>query len=651
MLTEEQEEIISAVIQPLFQYLEHEVIVDLANRIKESLSYTRTAELQAIAMRELGYSPAKIRSEAMKLLKADEEFRKMVALNTLEHKRTVKKMLQEIQKEAYKVNSEIMSSTGNMSYADDLSVWKDAGKTLTDDSYLSQLVKAFAKQTEGELKNLTQTTGFKTMSGFESMENLYRRELDKALIKVCSGTFSKEKVIKDTVHELAQSGLRTIDFESGYSMQLDTAVRLAIRTGCHQLAGKVQDENIKQTGENLVYVSKHWGARNTGEGVANHEQWQGKVYYIKDGTDYSEEAKRIGQERIVNLWYATGYSADGAHENDPLGMYGYNCRHRHYVWFLGISSIPNEQEQPKPVTIDGKTYDYYAVTQKMRSMERSVRALKREKEALGKLGMDTKEIDVKIKRKVEEYQSFCEKCNVKEKTERMRYECGTSDLKKTKAWKKFGESVAENQGLTAKTDGSTMKVEGETMSLEYQRYGRNKETLVNNTYIESGEYRNKFDKISDNKNISRVLYSKAKEMLQHRSGTMYEDMYWIDGDTGEVIASALEEEEPSAVVYTDKIKKKIAGKKNLITMHTHPSSMPPSVADFNSNLEHGYATSLVICHDGTVYGYTSKQKVENGLYILYINRYIKEGYTDRIAQLMALEKLKENYEIDFWEVE
>lgn len=121
--------------------------------------------------------------------------------------------------------------------------------------------------------------------------------------------------------------------------------------------------------------------------------------------------------------------------------------------------------------------------------------------------------------------------------------------------------------------------------------------------------------------------------------------------TGEVIASALEEEEPSAVVYTDKIKKKIAGKKNLITMHTHPSSMPPSVADFNSNLEHGYATSLVICHDGTVYGYTSKQKVENGLYILYINRYIKEGYTDKIAQLMALEKLKENYEIDFWEVE
>lgn len=650
MLSEEQLEVISATLQPLFQYLEHEVIVDLANRIQESTSYMRTAELQAIAMRELGYSPARIRKEAMKLIKADPEFRKAVARNTLQHKRKVRKLLEEIRKDAYKANDDIMAAASDMSYANDLSIWKEAGKALTDDSYLSKMVEGFATQTAGELKNLTQTTGFKTMSGYESIENLYQKELDKALIKICSGTFSKERVIKELVHDLAKSGLRTIDFASGYSMQLDTAVRLAIRTGVHQLSGKITDENIRQTGENLVYVSKHWGARNTGIGHANHEQWQGKVYFIKAGIDYSEEAKRIGQDYITDLWYATGYSVDGAHENDPLGLDGYNCRHKRRAWFLGISSLPDEQEEPKPVTFNGKTYDYYAISQKMRSMERAVRALKREKEALGKLGMDTKEIDVKIKRKVEEYKYFCEKCNVKEKTERMRYECGTSDLKKTKAWNGFEVSAEDNKGLTIETDRSIIKAKGEIMSLEYQRYGRNKETLVNNTYIESGEYRNKFDKISDNKNVNRILYAKAKEMLQHRSGTMYEDMYWIDGDTGEVVASALDEKEPSAVAYTDKIKRKIADKKNLITMHTHPSSMPPSVADFNSNLEHKYTKSLVICHDGTVYAYTSKQKIENDLYVLYINRYIREGYVDKTAQLMALEKLKENYEIDFWEV-
>ena len=159
--------------------------------------------------------------------------------------------------------------------------WKSAGKELKDNSFLQQLVDSFAAQTAGEFKNMTQTTGFKVMSGYEGIENAYRRELDKAVIKICSGTFSQDKVVRDVVHDLAQSGLRSIDFASGYSMQLDTAARLAIRTGCHQLAGKVQDKNIEQTGENLVYVSKHWGARNTGTGHANHEQWQGRVYFIQ----------------------------------------------------------------------------------------------------------------------------------------------------------------------------------------------------------------------------------------------------------------------------------------------------------------------------------------------------------------------------------
>lgn len=457
MLSEEQLEIISETITPLFQYLEKEVIADIARRIAKTLTYSRTAELQAIAMMKLGYSLARIRKEAMKMLNADPDFRKAVAKNTLEYKREVRKIINDITRAAYKANEEIIAGAGNMSWANDLSVWKEAGKELTDNSYLKELMDAFTAQTNGELKNMTQTTGFKTMSGYEGIENAYRRELDKAVIKICSGTFSQDKVVRDVVHDLAQSGLRSIDFASGYSMQLDTAARLAVRTGCHQLAGKMQDENIKQTGENLVYVSKHWGARNTGTGHANHEQWQGRVYFIKEGKDYSEEAKRIGQDYITDLWRATGYSVDGAHESDPTGLYGYNCRHRHYVWFEGASSLPKEQAEPKPVTIDGKTYDYYAMTQKMRAMERNIRALKREKEAEEALGNDTRELQVKIKEKTAKYKEFCKMCGVPEETSWLRYECGTADLKKTKAWKKYTDITYESE-LRANTLSASDKI-------------------------------------------------------------------------------------------------------------------------------------------------------------------------------------------------
>ena len=461
MLSDEQLEIIADTIRPLFQYLEEEVIRDIARRIKKTMTYTRTAELQALSMKKLGYSPARIRKEAMKILNADPEYRKQVARNTLEYKREIRDMIRVIVKEAVKAGNEIVANAGNMAWINDLSVWRDAGKTLADNSYLSQLVQAFSDQTAVGLKNMTRTTGFKAMSGFESVENAYQNELDKAVIKICSGTFSQDKVLRDTVHNLAQSGLRSVDYASGRTMQLDTAARLAIRTGCHQLAGKVMDRNLEQTGENLVYVDRHNGARNTGTGHENHEQWQGKVYYIKPGHDYTEEAKRIGQKEITDLWEATGYSVDGAHENDPLGLYGYNCRHHDHPWFEGVSTFPKSQPQPGPITINGKTYDYYAMTQKMRAMERNIRALKREKEALTALGMDTDEIKTKISTKTKEYKEFCNTCGVPAATTKLRYENGTSDLKKTEAWKDFEAAKEQSEkSVDEETDGGTLRFKG-----------------------------------------------------------------------------------------------------------------------------------------------------------------------------------------------
>lgn len=188
------------------------------------------------------------------------------------------------------------------------------------------------------------------------------------------------------------------------------------------------------------------------------------------------------------------------------------------------------------------------------------------------------------------------------------------------------------------------------MSLEYQRYGRNKQTLINSTYINSGEYRNKFDKITDNKDVSRVLYSKAKEMLNHRSGTLIEDMYWIDGDTGKVVASILNETIESGILYTAQVKNAIQGKNNIISLHTHPSSMPPSIEDINSAFSNGYMLGLAICHDGTVYAYTSQEHVRAKIYDLYVQGFMETLRNEKEAQLKALEKLKKSFKINFWEV-
>lgn len=188
------------------------------------------------------------------------------------------------------------------------------------------------------------------------------------------------------------------------------------------------------------------------------------------------------------------------------------------------------------------------------------------------------------------------------------------------------------------------------VALEYQRYGRNKDTLVNKTYIESGEYRRKFDVLSENSEVNRSLYDCAKKALKHRSGTMLEDMYWIDGRNGKILYSVEDSSKESVVLYTPAIWTVIEKNDDIVALHTHPSSMPPSAADFNACFRNGYKFGVVACHNGKVFVYSSAQEISEKLYDLIICDLVSRGLEEYDAQIKALERLKQNYDIDFREV-
>ena len=188
------------------------------------------------------------------------------------------------------------------------------------------------------------------------------------------------------------------------------------------------------------------------------------------------------------------------------------------------------------------------------------------------------------------------------------------------------------------------------LALENQRYGRNKDTLVNKTYIDGGEYKRKFDNATDNPNVNKALYDCAKRALKHRSGTALEDMYWLDAETGKIVFAVTDSTDDRAIIYTDKLRKAIKGRESMITIHTHPSSMPPSIDDFNSSYKNGYKEGFIACHNGKVFRYSSEQEVSKTLYNLYINEFMDNGLNEYDAQLKALYKIKENHAISFSEV-
>lgn len=194
----------------------------------------------------------------------------------------------------------------------------------------------------------------------------------------------------------------------------------------------------------------------------------------------------------------------------------------------------------------------------------------------------------------------------------------------------------------------------ENNELEVQRQGRNKDTTINRTYIESSEYRKKFDHISDADDLNRLIYQLSKRMLHHRTGTTFEDMYWIDIDTLEVVAEEVDGRIEKEINYSRNTKNVVLkykqSDKNLLTIHSHPNSFPPSIVDFNSNFDNDYGIGLVICHNGKIYMYSSNECISEDYYNLVVADYLQKEYNDIEAQLNALDEIKKNFNISIKEV-
>ena len=141
-------------------------------------------------------------------------------------------------------------------------------------------------------------------------------------------------------------------------------------------------------------------------------------------------------------------------------------------------------------------------------------------------------------------------------------------------------------------------------------------------------------------------------MLKHRSGTTLEDMYWIDSESGNVVAQEINGQKERLVDYSANTRKTVDSyhNKTLIAIHSHPSSMPPSISDFNSCFQNQYKCGYIACHNGKVFAYTSNEEVSEKLYSMYVEKFIKNGLSEYEAQISTIYKLMNNYKIDFWEV-
>ena len=152
-----------------------------------------------------------------------------------------------------------------------------------------------------------------------------------------------------------------------------------------------------------------------------------------------------------------------------------------------------------------------------------------------------------------------------------------------------------------------------------QEYGiRYGEDAINAdmVYINSDNFARKFNNITDNEIVNKTLLECSRKAIEHRNGTLYEDMYLIDGRTGKILAKQLDTKSEQGISYSDEMNNAIA-KANfenipIVAFHSHPEGYPPSVDDFNSAYVHNYSLGVVVGHNGQIYSYEKpNQKIEN----------------------------------------
>lgn len=286
-----------------------------------------------------------------------------------------------------------------------------AGVTKPQTLVGAATIDAIHRQTGRELLNLTQSMGFLVDGGRTMLPpaKAYQWALNNAEMQIQSGAISYNQAIKRAIMQLADSGIRIVNYESGHRDHIDVAARRAVMTGVSQICAKYTEQSAEYLNTPYFEVSAHIGARDKGKGWANHREWQGKVYSTRDHDKYPNIYDVCGLGRVD-------------------GLEGANCRHIRTAFVDGVMERTYTDKQlshiddGRDANFEGRHYSAYEATQKQRQIERTVRKLERRKTAFEAQG-NTEEAQaakIKIRRLRKEYKAFSTAADLPLQTERMK---------------------------------------------------------------------------------------------------------------------------------------------------------------------------------------------------------------------------------------
>lgn len=380
-MREDYKKQLSDQIEKRFLDLEQMILEDIVRRIKKAGKITSTADWQINRLQIIGYS--------------SEDIEKMIKTTLNLSYPEVFELYDKVIDWEYVRNKDIYEQV-NAEYI-----------PYEDNKELQQLADGFIQQSNDDLRNVTKSMGFYVDYGggrlvMTPLSDIYQGYLDKAITGVVYGAFDYNTMIRKVVTQLTNSGLRSIDYASGWHSRVDVAARRAVMTGASQLTGKITEMNAEKLGTEHFEVAWHAGAR------PSHAVWQGKVWSKKELVT------------VCGLGTATG-------------LLGANCYHEYYPFVKGVSErnwsdswlAEQNRKESIPKTFNGKEYTLYEAKQQQRKMETAMRAQREKAVLLKQGGADPDDVIIakaKYQGQLGEYTRFCKRMRLYQERERIYYD-------------------------------------------------------------------------------------------------------------------------------------------------------------------------------------------------------------------------------------
>lgn len=340
------------------------------------------------------------------------------------------------------------------------------------------------------------------------------------------------------------------------------------------------------------------------------------------------------------------------------GLFHPNCRHTMGQYIEGLTKIP----QPIPAE---KIRKQRELEEKQRAMERKIRALKRKVEGT----QDEKKVK-EYKRKLREEQGKLREF-IKEHDDVLRRDYSREKIYSGKGESKLAAPRTEEAPMSKLPKNTTPQLpevtqdspkakkimsEGVDNSSESGISGKFTSSTGENTvdleYINSDEYKQKFDGLTGEPKVDKQLYSQAVAQLTHRNGTYGEDLTLINAKTGTVEGRQSNSSSENGVEYNSSLNKAIADNPpySLISIHNHPTNNPPTGSDLASNGGRKYKLGVVVTHDGRVFTY----KAGNKLFLAKsfdntVDKNRSKGYNEYETIVETLKQYQRDYGIEWSE--